>query len=86
MFGELVKDGGASGHALLEDVMSLMLRGLGDKVPNVRIVAAQGLAKASNRDDAVWASRVQPALTARVAEDDDVDCKFFAQIALDACA
>ena len=50
------------------------------------IVAAQGLAKASNRDDAVWASRVQPALTARVAEDDDVDCKFFAQIALDACA
>ena len=59
---------------------------------NVRMVAAQGLAKIvaeGGRDagsDALWDAKVQPALSARVAEDEDDDCKFFAQIALDACA
>jgi len=91
-FSELVHDGGANGHALLEDVLNLILGGLEDRVANVRMVAAQGLAKIvaeGGRDagsDALWDAKVQPALSARVAEDDDDDCKFFAQIALDACA
>lgn len=91
-FSELVHDGGANGHGLLEDVLNCILGGLEDRVANVRMVAAQGLAKIvaeGGRDagsDALWDAKVQPALSARVAEDDDDDCKFFAQIALDACA
>jgi len=87
-FAELVKDGGgaAYGHALLEDVLSLMLKGLRDKVANVRMVAAQGLATVASGDEAIWSARVQPELMARVTEDDDEDCKFYAQVALDARA
>jgi serine/threonine-protein phosphatase 2A regulatory subunit A len=90
-FAELVHDGGANGHSLLEDVLNLILKGLEDKVANVRMVAAQGLAKilaegGKDAGEAMWDAKVQPALSARVMEDDDDDCKFFAQIALDACA
>lgn len=90
-FAELVHDGGANGHSLLEEVLNLILKGLEDKVANVRMVAAQGLAKilaegGKDAGEAIWDAKVQPALSARVTEDDDDDCKFFAQIALDACA
>lgn len=85
-YAELAKDGGAAGHPLLEDVVTMMLRGLDDSVANVRMVAAKGLATVAAGEEAIWSAKVRPALTARVTEDEDEDCKFFAQVALDACA
>lgn len=79
--------GGNATPALLEEIIGRMLRALDDRVPNVRMVATRGLATASAFcEDAVLNSRIRPALNARVTDDEDEDCKYFAQVALDACA
>jgi len=73
--------------ALLDDVVNQMLRGLDDRVANVRMVAARSLASISQLlESAILQTKVKPALVARVTDDEDDDCKFFAQTALDACA
>lgn len=70
---------------LLESVVDLLLRGLEDTVPNVRMTAAIGLGTLSSIvDKGMLESKIQPALEKRIAEDDDDDCKQFAQKAIDA--
>ena len=72
---------------LLEDVVSLMLRGLDDRVANVRMVSAKGLAGMLSKCDAsVLNSKVRSGLSTRANEDEDDDCRYFSQLALDSCA
>lgn len=72
--------------SVLESVVNQLLRGLEDNVANVRIVAAKGLAEISNVvDDAIMSVKIRPALEARVASDEDEDCKYFAENALETC-
>jgi len=77
-------------EALQEEVVTLILRGLEkDSVANVRIVAAQGLKEIAEKvDDGLLTSRIRPALEARTntADEEDEDCRYFAQIALSACS
>mmetsp|Transcript_4874 Transcript_4874/g.13848 ORF Transcript_4874/g.13848 Transcript_4874/m.13848 type:complete len:707 (-) Transcript_4874:334-2454(-) len=69
---------------LLEDIVTLMLRGLNDRVPNVRMVAARGFAlMTAPCEEALITSKVKPALSARLTEDEDDDCKYFVQIAVE---
>ena len=72
---------GPSTGSLWNDVVLQMLRGLVDKVANVRMVAANGLAqicKAAQGDpsqQAVVAAQIIPALEKRLAEEEDPDCR-----------
>lgn len=68
---------------LWNDTVLQLLRGVTDKVANVRMVAAQGLAKVittcTANDDhpsqqAVIQAQIVPALEKRMAEEEDVDC------------
>jgi len=69
---------------LLEDIVTLMLRGLTDRVPNVRMVAARGFAlMTAPCEEALMTAKVKPALSARLTEDEDDDCKYFAEAALE---
>ena len=69
---------------LFEDVVVQILRGLSDKVPNVRMVSAMGLKKIIADGDAnIVQSQIRPALEQRVQEDNDEDCRMACQDALD---
>lgn len=69
---------------LLDQVVTLLLRGLEDRVPNVRMIAAVGLGNISTVvDPGLLNSKIQPALQQRVTEDEDEDCKYFAQQAIE---
>jgi hypothetical protein len=71
-------DNAASG-SLWNDTVLQILRGLVDKVANVRMVAAQGLTKVVTAEDptqqAVVQAQIVPALEKRLAEEEDVDCR-----------
>lgn len=72
--------------ALLEAVLNQMIKSLNDRVANVRMVTARGLANLMKQcEEAVLVGKIRPALSQRVMEDEDEDCKYFAQLALDAC-
>ncbi len=65
---------------LWNDLVSQLLRGVADKVPNVRMVAAHGLkgvlrAVEDPAQHAVVVTKVVPALEARLAEEPDIDCR-----------
>jgi len=69
---------------LLDVVVNQMIKSLKDRVANVRMLAAMGLAKMMKScEDAVVVGKVKPALNERILEDDDDDCKYFSQLALD---
>lgn len=69
----------ASSGTLWNDVVLQLLRGIVDKVPNVRMIAAQGLAKVVLAEDpshqAVTRAQIVPALEKRMAEEEDEDCR-----------
>ena len=70
---------------VIEAVIDLLLRGIEDPVPNVRMVAAEGLGEISKvADKGLLTGKIQPALQRCVTEDSDDDCKHFAQKAIDA--
>lgn len=68
---------------LAEEIATQLLRGLSDKVVNVRLVAARGLNEmGSTLDEGFLNARVLPALQQIVDDDDeDVDCKYFSMAA-----
>jgi len=72
-------NGAAGGGTLWNDTVLQMLRGLVDRVANVRMVAAQGLAKVVTAEDpaqvAVVQAQILPALENRMAEEEDVDSR-----------
>jgi len=69
----------AGGGTLWNDTVLQMLRGLVDRVANVRMVAAHGLAKVVTAEDpaqvAVIQAQILPALEKRMAEEEDIDCR-----------
>jgi len=77
------EDGGenssGAGGTLWNDTVLQMLRGLVDRVANVRMVAAQGITKIVTAEDpaqvAVVQAQILPALESRMAEEEDVDCR-----------
>ncbi|KAG7372199.1 heat repeat-containing protein [Nitzschia inconspicua] len=74
-----VGNAAAGGGTLWNDTVLQLLRGLQDKVANVRMVAAQGLKKVVTADDpvqvAVVQAQIMPALEKRMAEEEDPDCR-----------
>jgi len=70
--------------ALLDEIVNQCLRGLDDRVANVRMVSARSLA-AILKNCENGNSRIRTALQARLSEDEDDDCRYFAKIALDSC-
>lgn len=70
---------------LTEAVIDLLLRGIEDPVPNVRMVASLGLGEMSNVvDKGLLKGKILPALQKCVTEDTDEDCKYFSQKAIEA--
>merc|ERR1719203_1215815 len=70
---------------LLESIVTFMLKGLNDRVANVRMVSARGLQGILEQcEKEVRAGRIEPALRERMEGDEDDDCKYFVQLALDA--
>lgn len=68
---------------LWHDCVLQILRGLNDKVANVRMVAARGLARiVLEGDPAVVKAQIVPALERRNSEEDDEDCKNAYDLAL----
>ena len=81
-----------TGTPLWNDAVLQILRGLTDKVANVRMVAARGLGElaaesvdSSGAGDAngVVAAQIRPALEKRMQEDDDPDCQQACTLALE---
>eukprot|EP00986_Skeletonema_menzelii_P012496 scaffold6916_cov143-Skeletonema_menzelii.AAC.6 len=73
--------------ALMEQIVSLMLRGLTDSVPNVRLIAARGLGlvtMSGQCDSGVMNSKIVPALNDLVHQEQDIDCRYQCQLALEA--
>ena len=81
---------GASGTTLWNDVVLQMLRGINDKVANVRMVAALGIgniiaatnAVGDTQQQAVVQAQITPALEKRLQEEDDIDCRAAYALAL----
>ncbi len=70
---------------LLNDIVQHLVRGLSDKVVNVRVVAARGVEEiAGVVDKGIFNSILRPLLEQIVADDPDDDCKYFAQRAITA--
>lgn len=69
----------AGGGTLWNDTVLQLLRGLVDRVANVRMVAAHGLAKVVAAEDpaqvAIVQAQILPALESRMGEEEDVDCR-----------
>lgn len=74
-----------SGGLLWEEVVAQMLKGLADRVPNVRTVAAHGFARIVMEGDmAIVQTQIRPALEKRLQEEEtDPDCRQACQEALD---
>mmetsp|Transcript_12485 Transcript_12485/g.27112 ORF Transcript_12485/g.27112 Transcript_12485/m.27112 type:complete len:688 (+) Transcript_12485:154-2217(+) len=74
---------------LMSQIVTLMLKGLKDRVANVRIVAARGLGFVTisgQCDDSTMSTQVVPALTDCVTTEADPDCKYQCQLALESKA
>lgn len=72
---------------LMEEIVTHLVKALEeDQVANVRIVAAKGLAEVAHEvEEGLLNAKILPALQTRASEDDDVDCQYFAQAALETC-
>lgn len=69
---------------LWQDALVQILRGLSDKVPNVRMVAAKGLIRmVVDGDAAIVQAQIRPALEKRIQEDDNNACRQACQEALE---
>jgi serine/threonine-protein phosphatase 2A regulatory subunit A len=74
---------------LMNQIVTIMLKGLKDRVPNVRLIAARGLGyvtMSGQCDEAVMSSQVVPALSETIATEGDLDCKYQCQLALESKA
>jgi len=74
---------------LIDKVLTFLLAGLEDKVANVRMVAARSLGDyiiAEQQSKTSGYMRVLDALNAQVTDDEDEDCKFYCQLAINATA
>ena len=70
---------------LMKQLVELLLTGLKDRVPNVRIIAARGLglvAISGQCDEGIMSSQVIPALNECISTEQDLDCKYQCQLAL----
>jgi len=83
-----VQEHPGSGGSLWMDTVAQILKGMDDKVANVRMVAAQGLAKVVTADEpdqrAIIESQIMPALEKQLAEETDMDCQAACTEALEA--
>jgi len=83
-----VQEHPGSGGSLWMDTVSQILKGMDDKVANVRMVAAQGLAKVVTADEpdqrAIIESQIIPALEEKLADETDMDAKTACTEALEA--
>mmetsp|Transcript_9832 Transcript_9832/g.21911 ORF Transcript_9832/g.21911 Transcript_9832/m.21911 type:complete len:320 (-) Transcript_9832:103-1062(-) len=74
----------SASRSLQDDLVTLLIKAFDDKVPNVRMVSAKGLRQFSRRcDDSTLVMKIKSALTQRISREEDDDCKYFAQMALD---
>jgi serine/threonine-protein phosphatase 2A regulatory subunit A len=76
--------------SLWQEVTAQILRGLDDKVPNVRVITAKGICRiiAAHNDDgsgdsAVILTQIRPALEKSLLEETDAECRRTCQAALD---
>lgn len=70
---------------LADDIVDHLLRGLSDRVVNVRLVAARGVIEISGvLDKSIFNAKLLTILEQIVTEDPDDDCKFYAQEAITA--
>mmetsp|Transcript_7903 Transcript_7903/g.10050 ORF Transcript_7903/g.10050 Transcript_7903/m.10050 type:complete len:126 (-) Transcript_7903:1822-2199(-) len=84
-FSRLAGENRGLSKDILEEVVDHLLRGLNDKVVNVRLVAARGIEEAVGvLDKGIFNAKVLPVLEQIVKEDSDDDCKYFAQQAINA--
>lgn len=75
----------ADGANLVADLQPTLVRSLTDGTPNVRLIAAQTVqASAAVLDSLVLKQEILPALQ-EMTNDADLDCKFYAALALDSC-
>lgn len=75
------------GDELMNQIVSIMLKGLKDRVPNVRLIAARGIGLVTisgQCDNATMSTQVVPALTDCISGEPDLDCKYQCQLALEA--
>ena len=73
--------------ALCEAIVNQLLRGLEDKVANVRMVAAKGLGDiAPSVEKGLMKGKIRPALETVVQQEEDDDAKYYAEQALEACS
>ena len=71
---------------LMKQIVAFMLRGMKDRVPNVRLVAARGLGLVTlsgQYDDATMRTQIVPVLSECMTTETDRDCKYQVQLALD---
>ncbi|KAL7542254.1 hypothetical protein ACHAXR_011616 [Thalassiosira sp. AJA248-18] len=74
---------------LMKQIVEIMLKGLKDRVANVRLIAARGLGLVTisgQCEDSVMSTQVVPALTSCVTTEADQDCKYQCQLALESKA
>jgi hypothetical protein len=74
---------------LMEQIVDVLLKGLKDRVANVRLISARGLGIVTisgQCDEAMMSGRVVPALQDCVTMEEDIDCKYQCQLALEAKA
>ena len=71
---------------LMNQIVALMLKGIKDKVPNVRLIAARGLGLvmiSGQCDDAIIKTQVTPVLSDTITDEPDLDCRYQCQLALE---
>lgn len=75
------------GGNLFYQVVDQLLRGLQDKVANVRMVSARGFygVVTNDGDPDVIGSKIRPALEQALQSETDDDCRHFMSLALNAC-
>jgi serine/threonine-protein phosphatase 2A regulatory subunit A len=74
---------GSSNNSLQEEILGILLVAIHDSVANVRIIACQGLGVLANScfEEVAVSAKIRPALEERL-HDDDEDCRYFSQLAL----
>jgi hypothetical protein len=76
----------AKSGPLFEQIITLLLSGATDRVPNVRMTALLGLndiARGEGVDTAVMEGQVKPVLEAAIKEEEDIDCLHACELGLE---
>lgn len=77
----------AKSGPLFEQVIAQLLRGIADRVPNVRMVGFQGInaiARGEDIDSGLLGGQVKAALELALKSEEDIDCIQACQLGLDA--